>query len=79
MVSLVFAFDESHVHDAVLVDESQVYSADSANSPPRLSKPLPDGTEARRLQTRDRWVELQLPDGRTGWVPANAVDIVTGK
>lgn len=44
-----------------------LYSADSENSPPRMSDPLPDGAEVEILQLRDNWTEVRVT-GRTGWV-----------
>jgi len=68
--------NEAASRDAVVVEESRVFAADSTSSPPRLSKPLPSGAELRMIQKRGRWSELQLPDGRTGWVLSTAVDIL---
>jgi tetratricopeptide (TPR) repeat protein len=70
MSSQMLVRGQSSTQDVVVVLESLVYSADSANAPSRLSKPLPSGTELRLIQQRDRWSELELPDGRTGWVLA---------
>lgn len=75
-ISLLLSADPSELHQAVVVTEATVYTADSENSPPRLAKPLPDGAELKLLQQRDRWSELQLPDGRTGWVLSSALKTI---
>lgn len=74
--SLLLDTNEGSLRNAVVVQETRVYTADSANSPARLSKPLPSGAELQLLEQRERWAELELPDGRTGWVLANAIEIV---
>ena len=74
MVSLLLDPAESSAHNVVVVQESAVYSADSENSPPRLSKPLPSGAELSLVQFRERWSEVELPDGRTGWVLSSSIE-----
>lgn len=71
--SLVLNPSRSVPRNAVVVQESRIYTADSTNSPPRLSKPVPSGAELTLIQQRGRWTELRLPDGRTGWVRSPAV------
>ncbi len=73
-ISLFLEPAKSATQNVVVLDESTVYTADSENSAPRLSKPLPSGAEVRLVQSRDRWTEVQLPDGRTGWVLSSAID-----
>lgn len=72
-VSLFVQPDPAAARNTVIVEESVVYTADSENSAPRLSRPLPSGAEIMLLQTRDRWTEVKLPDGRTGWVFSSTV------
>ncbi len=66
--SLLSASWRTSSGDTVIVGEAMLYSADSENSPPRVSKPLPSGAEVEMSQERDRWVEVRLPSGVTGWV-----------
>lgn len=56
----------------VQTDEAWLYSADSENSPLRLSDPLPDGTELTLLENRGRWCEVQVA-ARTGWLRTSAL------
>lgn len=60
----------------VVVDEAYLYSADSENSSLRLADPLPNGTELRILERRDRWLEIEVT-GRTGWINASQVETIT--
>lgn len=74
VLSLWLTGERDSKWNAVAIAETTVFAADSENSAPRLTKPLPSGTELGILQQRDRWVEVVLPDARTGWVLASAVD-----
>ena len=61
---------------AVITGENTIlYSADSENASPRLSEPLPDGTEVEVLAERERWTEVQV-GGRTGWLHAADLSLV---
>ena len=41
---------------------------------PALNQPLGPGVELRILNQRADWVEVQLPDDKTGWLPMEAVE-----
>ena len=41
---------------------------------PALNQPLGPGVELRILNQRADWVEVQLPNDKTGWLPASAVE-----
>jgi len=77
--SLLLGHDPEAARNAVLVTETLVYTADSENAAPRLSKPLPGGAEVALRQRRAQWSEILLPDGRTtGWVLSSALEVVGG-
>jgi tetratricopeptide (TPR) repeat protein len=61
---------------AVVVAERQTLRLGRGDSyEPALSKPLGAGVELRIRQQRGDWVEVLLPDGKTGgWLPASAVE-----
>ena len=63
-------------YDVVVIHETRVYTADSENSSPRLSRPLPSGAELELLQQRDRWSEVHIPGAHTGWVLTSAIEQV---
>jgi tetratricopeptide (TPR) repeat protein len=69
--ALTFSLWQQGAHHAeggvITASNTILYSADSENSAPRLSDPLPDGTEVDVLEQRGRWTEVQV-GGRTGWV-----------
>ena len=55
-------------NDLVITHETTLYSADSENSPARVSKPLPSGAEVQVSQERDRWLEVRISDNISGWI-----------
>ena len=60
----------------VITSDTNLYSADSENSPVRVSRPLPSGAEATILQERGRWFEIQIPGNVSGWIlKSKAVNI----
>jgi hypothetical protein len=68
--------DANRHHDAVVVaNELVVRSADSENSAPRLSTPLTSGVEVVVLRRRDRWSEVELSGGRSGWVRSSGIEL----
>ncbi len=44
---------------------------------PVLTAPLGAGVELRVLEQRADWVRVQLRDGRSGWIPAETIELVT--
>lgn len=69
--------DEATRPMAVLVGGEQILRLGrGAGADPALDKPLGPGVELRILSMRGDWVEVQLPDDQTGWLPAAAVEQV---
>ena len=44
-----------------------------------FESPLHAGTECRFLESRERWIYVQLSDGRTCWLPKGAATWIVGK
>ena len=66
--------DQGEDAAAVITNEEVVVrSSDSANAASRFSNPLPGGAEVSILQARETWTQIQLADGRDGWVPASSL------
>ena len=69
LVASLFSLQlNSNQGNIVVVSEAILYSANSENSPTRISKPLPSGAEVKQTEDRDRWIEVELPGGTTGWI-----------
>ncbi len=77
LVSLWFVSNQKSNNNLVVIDEAVVHSADSENSPTRVSRPLPSGAEVRLVQQRDRWTEIQFSGGRTGWLLSTKVNKIS--
>ncbi len=60
----------------VVSSDARLYSADSQNSQLLLTNPLPDGTEVKLLQLRERWAEIEI-DNRTGWLRRSTIDVLS--
>lgn len=76
-ISLLVRPGTGDERNAVVLVETTVYTADSENAAPRLSRPLPMGAEVVLVTQRAQWSEIRLPDGRTGWVMASALEPLT--
>jgi tetratricopeptide (TPR) repeat protein len=37
---------------------------------------LHEGTKARLLETHEQWMKIRLPDGKIGWAPKSALEII---
>lgn len=57
----------------VIVDEVIARSADSATTAPRLTTPLPSGTELVVLEDRGDWLFTQIANNQSAWLPASSV------
>ncbi len=57
----------SQVSAIVMAEKSDIYSSPSDNSTQLFS--LHSGTKVRVGETLSEWTEIQLADGRKGWVP----------
>lgn len=68
LLSSRFATTGQPTKDLVITSETTLYSADSENSPARVSKPLPSGAEVQILEERDRWLEIKIPGNVSGWI-----------
>lgn len=72
LLSIVLTGQSNGTQAVIRVAEETLYSADSENSSPRITDPLPDGTEVEIIQTRERWTEVRF-SGRSGWLHTAAL------
>ncbi len=57
----------------VVTDDVLLRKGNAEAFPPRAEPALPKGTEVRELARRGGWVQVQLPGGNVGWLPAERV------
>lgn len=58
----------------VLADEVALRTGDGESYPARYENPIHSGAEVRVVEERAGWVDVELPDGKRGWVRADAVE-----
>jgi tetratricopeptide (TPR) repeat protein len=69
--------DETARPPAVVVDGQHVLRLGRGEGyDPAVTQPLGPGVELRILSERGEWVEVELRDGKTGWLPSAAVERV---
>ena len=61
---------------AVVVEQATLRLGRGENYEAALSQPLGPGVELRIRESRAGWVDVELPDGRTGWLPESAIELV---
>ncbi len=57
----------------VVASEATLRRGNAEGFPARLENALPAGTEARELNRRGGWLQVQLASGVVGWLPRSAV------
>jgi hypothetical protein len=59
-----------------LLDEIIVRKGNGVGFEPQFAEPLHQGVEVIVLTNRAGWMLIELPSGKTGWVPAAAVGLI---
>ena len=62
----------------ILAEEVIGYQGDAVSYQPSFAEPLHNGTEFTLLEERGAWWQIELPDGRTTWIPARSAEMVRG-
>jgi tetratricopeptide (TPR) repeat protein len=77
-VSIACSMYESAHNTFAVVKSAEVMprQGDSDGYSPALDAPLHAATEVRILTTRGAWCQIELPNGLTGWLPAEALIII---
>jgi tetratricopeptide (TPR) repeat protein len=61
----------------VLADDVVVRKGNSVGFEPQFQEALHPGVEFRLLEERSDWLLIELPDGKTGWIPAAAAGLIS--
>ena len=64
------------IEGVVVSDESVARKGNSVSYEPSFTNPLHAGTEFTVLENRGAWIQVQLADDRTCWLPAADVELV---
>jgi hypothetical protein len=65
--------DLAHPVVVVAKDQVKLRKGNGYRYPPADEAPLNRGVEARWLLSRGAWLQIELPDGKVGWVPSGDV------
>ncbi|MBW2470697.1 MAG: tetratricopeptide repeat protein [Deltaproteobacteria bacterium] len=60
----------------ILVQEVVARQGDAESYQPSFEAPLHGGTEFALRETRGEWWHIELPDGRSSWIPAKSGELV---
>jgi len=60
----------------VLLDDVVVRKGNSEGFEPQFQQPLHQGVEFRVLEQRPGWLSIELPDGKSGWIRADAAGLL---
>lgn len=61
----------------IIAAEVLARKGDGERYAPAFQEPLHSGTEFLQLETRETWWNIQLADGQTCWIPADAAETVS--
>ena len=66
--------ERDELHPLLVVsDDTTLRKGNATAYPPRFDSVLPKGAEVRELSRRGGWVQVLLPGGAAGWIPAGDV------
>ena len=75
-MTISLLIEDRRTADAVVMQASELRTADSAVAPVARATPLPAGTELAIGERRGDWVRVRLAGTLSGWLPAGAVERV---
>lgn len=69
----VDAYGQKYIIEGVVVqDDVIVRKGNGEGFEPQFVEPLHQGVEFTLIETRGSWFHIRLPDGKQGWLPADA-------
>lgn len=60
----------------ILTDEVTVRKGNGTGFEPQFAQSLHSGTEVELLERRGEWLNIRLPDDKTGWIEAGSAELV---
>jgi hypothetical protein len=67
---------DSRTGAVVVVPRVVLRTGDGMSYPQRYENPIHSGAEVRVVEERAGWVDVELPDGKRGWLPVDALERV---
>jgi len=75
--AVVSDFANRHHPDGVVIDMDVVaYKGPGTSYQRRFEQPLQPGVEFTTQDRRGDWLNIELPDGKTGWIESSAVRLI---
>jgi tetratricopeptide (TPR) repeat protein len=73
----VSAYGEQNWREGIVVADDVVVGKDPGLEPsPAFEEKLHQGVEFELLGEQSRWYHIELPDGKTGWIPKSAAALI---
>ena len=60
----------------LVVEEAVVRKGNGEGFEPQFEQPLHEGVEFRVLDARGDWLQIELPDEKTGWIRADQASLI---
>ncbi|MDP7006308.1 MAG: hypothetical protein QF718_08885 [Phycisphaerales bacterium] len=64
-------------HGVLIASEAIIRKGNGMNYAPMLKNPIQEGVEFEIIEKRPDWLHIKLPNGSTGWIQEENVQIVT--
>jgi len=68
--------DKPGLDGVIMMEEVSVFSTPSEIGTEVFLFLIHEGTKIRIKRTRGEWIEIQLADGKVGWIPRNSIEII---
>ena len=73
----VDAFQNTQIRSGVILQDDVIARKGNGEGfEPQFVEPLHQGVEFRLVETRGSWFHVQLADGKSGWIPTTAADLI---
>ena len=69
-------YEQSRLCGVVTAASVTARQGDGPNYPASFKEPLHEGTEFDVIETRPSWLNIQLADDSSGWIPDNTAEII---
>lgn len=73
---LIERFGEKTINGVIIAPQIKARQGDGANYQPSFTTPLHAGTEFSVLEHRDKWLHVELYDGRQCWLPTMSSELI---
>ena len=65
-----------NLEGVITAEQTTVRKGNGISYEPQFSTPLHSGTEFSVIEVRGTWYHIRLADGKAGWIPAGAAEVI---